>query len=79
MKSARKLVKQPIYITIYIIPFSDKYVSAIRCNYLTDENSIDLQMFMADYYIVSQKNRSDKGLLLLIEINLNTTEIPFSC
>lgn len=39
----------------YIIQFSEKYVNAIRCNHSTDAKSMELQMFMADYYIVSQK------------------------
>jgi len=55
VKSARELVKHPIYITIYIIPFSGKHINAIRCNHLTAANSIQLQIFMTDYYIVSQK------------------------
>lgn len=60
MKSVRKLVKHPIYITIYVIPFSEKYVNAIRCNDLTNANSTGLQMFMADYDVVCQKTGMTK-------------------
>lgn len=55
MKSARKLVKHCISTTVYIIPFSENYINAIKYNPLTDASSIQLKMFIADYHAVSQK------------------------
>lgn len=64
VKSVRKLLKHPIYITICIIPFSEQFIGVIRCNHLTDENRVDLQMFMANYYIVSWKTGMTKFFYL---------------
>lgn len=44
---------------IYIIPFSEQFIGVIKCNHLTDK-SVELQKFMANYYIVSQKTGMTK-------------------